>query len=110
LPPDYESWLIDEAESVIRRKASVSLACMSPWERALYCLWVADYSVRNAGDLQAAYDLEADFKSAGLQAALALRLPAVSALFSLDDREFLRRYLATFDSICRELAHSRPAA
>jgi hypothetical protein len=109
-PIDYESWLIDEGDAVIHRKASVGLAQLSTWERAVYYLWVADYSVRNAGDLQAAHGLEAEFKSAGLQAARALRLPAMSALFSYDDGEFVRRYDETFDRVCAELADSRTSA
>jgi hypothetical protein len=106
--PDYESWLLEAADPVILRKASTSLADLSDWERAVYCLWVADYGIRNAGDLQSAHQLEPTFKNVGRRAARALRLGATSALFERADAEFVLTYLASFETVCRELASARP--
>ena len=63
--------------------------------------------MRNAGDLQAAYDLNADFKIAGLHSARALHLPSATALFGLGDEDFEARYFTSFDDVCRELAGAR---
>ncbi|MCE9635570.1 MAG: hypothetical protein K8T90_07690 [Planctomycetes bacterium] len=103
MPFDYESWLIDAAEPVLRRAVEVGALALTDWERALYCLWVADYSMRNAGDLGSAYDLASDFKTAGLAAARTTDLRAMTSLFALDDAEFERRYAGSFDDVCREL-------
>ena len=47
-----ETWLVGAGDAVITKNAGgVSL---SPVERLVYCLWVADYGMRNAGDLDAA--------------------------------------------------------
>jgi hypothetical protein len=102
-PFDYESWLLDATEPVLRREIEVGASALAGWERALYCLWVADYSMRNAGDLGSAYDLASDFKSAGLAAARTTDLRAMASLFELDDVEFARQYAGSFDEVCREL-------
>ena len=107
-PFDYESWLLDAAEPVLRREIEVGAAALAGWERALYCLWIADYSMRNAGDLRSAYDLASDFKSAGLAAARATDLRAMASLFALDDAEFEQRYAGSFDEVCRELLAKQP--
>lgn len=100
---DFESWLLDAADAVPHREVQVGLSALSDWERALYCMWVADYSMRHAGDLGSAYDLASDFKSAGAHAARTLGFRAMSSLFGLDDAEFERQYLASFDAVCQEL-------
>jgi hypothetical protein len=106
---EFETWLLDAADAAIRRKVSSGLGALSDRERALYCLWVADYSMRNAGDLQSAYDLCAEFKSAGALAAGRLGLPFSVALFSLGDGEFVAQYFASFESVCREIANASQA-
>ena len=85
---DPEEWLLNAGDALLQRKAAGSLATLSIWDRAVYSLWVADYGMRNAGDLQAAYDLWSVFKAEGVAAAAELGLPSLRLLFSLSDSEF----------------------
>lgn len=48
---DVETWLIDAGDEIIRKKASIGIAGLSEVERAILCLWVVDYAVRNSGTL-----------------------------------------------------------
>ena len=47
---DNETWVVEAGDTVIQKKASCGIERLSPWERLVYCLWVADYGMRNAGD------------------------------------------------------------
>ncbi|WP_332770517.1 hypothetical protein [Phenylobacterium sp.] len=49
---DNETWLIDTGHDVIEKKAATGPASLNPRERLIYCLWVADYGMKNAGDLE----------------------------------------------------------
>jgi hypothetical protein len=53
-PTDNETWVIETGDTIIRKKTRGGIECLSPWETLVYCLWVADYAMRNAGDLEAA--------------------------------------------------------
>lgn len=55
--PDSESWIVETGSRIIRKKADLGEGALSPHEKALYCLWVIDYSVRNSGTLAAVEDL-----------------------------------------------------
>ncbi|WP_139354080.1 hypothetical protein [Sinorhizobium sp. A49] len=54
---DNETWLVEAGCIVVETKALVGYAPLSPLERLIYCVWVADYGMRNAGDLKAAADV-----------------------------------------------------
>lgn len=103
VPSENENWIIDKGDEIIEEKAAKGIVCLSDWKRLVYCLWVADYSMRNAGDLKAAIELYANFKSEGLQFANKLRLDTTSGLFSSEDKEFKDNYFYLFDSICDEI-------
>ena len=45
------------------------MRALSPVERLVYCLWVADYGMRNAGDLDTARDLYPDFQREAVELA-----------------------------------------
>jgi hypothetical protein len=62
-----ESWLIDAGDTIIRRNAARGAGSVSRLDRPIYCVWVADYSMRNAGDLGIAYDLCRTFHEEGSQ-------------------------------------------
>jgi hypothetical protein len=51
---------LEEGNKVICKKTHVGLENLTPWERLVYCLWVADYGMRNAGDLNAALEMTVD--------------------------------------------------
>ncbi|PKP92515.1 MAG: hypothetical protein CVT77_08635 [Alphaproteobacteria bacterium HGW-Alphaproteobacteria-16] len=100
---DNETWLIDSGHAIIARKAALGMAALTPRERLIHCLWIADYSMRNAGDLAAARDLDVRYLADGLGAARALGLPHAAALFSLSEGELERRFFDLFDGVCDEL-------
>ncbi len=104
---DNETWLIEAGDSVIEKKASSGMDTLTPAEQLLYCMWVADYGMRNAGDLETASDLFEPFQIQGRAAAEKLNLPQTLALFSLPRAEMEQRYFDLFDQICEEI---RPSA
>ena len=100
---DNETWLLEAGDAVIIAKAERGLEALSDLERLVYCLWVADYGMRNAGDLETARDLYADFMAVGLQAAINLHLSRTIVAFSLSEPEFQASYFDRFGTLCDEL-------
>lgn len=84
VPTENEDWLIDRGDEVINKMAEQGRAALSPWERLLYCLWVADYSFRNAGDFETGEDIYEGFRDELLSLAHALGLSKTSQAFALD--------------------------
>jgi hypothetical protein len=102
---DWETWLIEDAgHSVVVKKSDVGMEGLSPVERLTYCLWVADYGMKNAGDLQTAADLYPPFHSEGAQLAADLSLAKTAALFSGATSKFESAYFDKFDGVCQEIA------
>jgi len=100
---DNETWLIEAGDEVIEKKASAGIGSLSPIEHMIYCLWVADYGMRNAGDLETASDLFEPFQAQGREAAEKLSLPRTLSLFSLPREEMEQSYFDLFDQICEEI-------
>ena len=100
---DNETWLIDYGDEVIAKKASVGFDSLSPKEKTTYCLWVADYSMRNAGDLQSACDLYPEFLEEGLRLAKVMDLKKLIELFQNDKLEFEKNFFNLFNEACNEL-------
>jgi hypothetical protein len=105
-PTANESWIIDAGDVVIQKKAAAGVGSLSPIERLLYCVWVADYGMRNAGDLEAARALYADFQPDAARLAQELGLPLTHSAFALATADLEREYFDRFEGICDEL---RPA-
>ena len=103
LDDDHETWLLDEGDQIIEQKANKGYLSLSPRARLIYCLWAADYGMRNAGDLTTAADLHPTFLDDGQSAAQELRLPHAVAAFSLTSKEFERQYFDLFDEIVAEI-------
>ena len=99
---DHETWLVETGDCVIEKKAA-DPSSLTPWERLVYCLWVADYGMRNAGDLEAATDLHGCFQGEGKVLAAELSLPLTLAAFSLSRSALQDRYFDLFEGICVEL-------
>ena len=100
-PPDYETWLIDAGDAVITKRAGGGQ--LSPAERLAYCVWVADYGMRNAGDLETARDLHQEFQSEAAGLAGELGLPFTRESFALPASALQAEYFERFDRICREI-------
>ena len=100
---DNETWLIETGHDLIEKKAAAGLASLSPMQRLVYCLWVADYGMRNAGDLETASDLYAPFQDEGRKLAAELSLPSTLAALSLPKADLQGRYFDLFDGVCSEL-------
>ncbi len=103
IPSDNETWLIDTGDDVIQKKAEQGRNALTTCERLIHCVWVADYSMRNAGDLLTASNLYPPFQEEAAQLAGELGLARTSAAFSLPAAELERAYFDAFDDICAEL-------
>ena len=88
---------------VIRKEASEGRDSLSPVERLIYCVWVADYGMRNAGDLDTARDLYVDFQSEAAQLARDLGLRSTQRAFALPTTELQQSFLRSFEEICDEI-------
>ena len=100
---DNETWLIDAGDIVINKEAKQGYVSLSPVERLTYCLRVADYGMRNVGDLVAALDLYPPFQEEARLAAMELGFPRSIAAFSLSTKDLEERYFQLFDGLCQEI-------
>ena len=98
-----QMWIVEIGDSVIQKKAREGIDSLSPVERLIYCLWVADYGMRNAGDLDTAHDLYADFQTEAAQLAHDLMLPETHGAFALSTADLQRLYFQRFEQICNEI-------
>ena len=105
---DNENWVIEAGDTVIQRKARGGIECLSSWERLVHCLWVADYGMRNAGDLDTAADVYPQFQLDAKQTAESLSLRLTHETFSLSQGDLEREYFDRFESICDEIRAAEP--
>jgi hypothetical protein len=101
-----ESWLVEAGAAVIDKKSNSPKSELSAKERLIYCLWVADYGMRNAGDLEAASDLYEPFQKEGAQLASELNLPLTRGAFALAKELLEQQYFHHFSSICTEVRNA----
>ena len=102
-PTDNETWIIEAGDTVIQKEASEGSESLSPVERLIYCVWVADYGMRNAGDLDTARDVYADFQTEAARLAGQLGLQTTQRAFALPTAELQRSFLTSFEEICDEI-------
>jgi hypothetical protein len=107
---ENESWVVERGAVVIEKKAQSSVASLSAWEQLVYCLWVADYMMRNAGDFANAVDMNPDFQSYAKLFAEQLSLPATCDAFSFSQGKLQREYFERFEAICNEIRSAEPGA
>ena len=100
---DNETWIIDAGDAIIRFRIARGEGSLARLERLVYCLWVADYGMRNAGDLATAYDLCGSFHEEGSQLSRELGLTVTHSAFALSRADFERQYFQRFEAICEEL-------
>ncbi|MFW8646272.1 hypothetical protein ACOJBO_45740 [Rhizobium beringeri] len=98
-----ETWLLNAGGRVIEKNGCGGLFVAGPLDRLIYCLWAADYGMRNAGDLETAADLHPTCLHDGKSAAQELALPRSAAAFSLSPDELERAYFKLFDEVVSEI-------
>lgn len=100
---ENETWLIERGDKIIGKKTKLGLNSLTELEHLIYCVWVVDYSIRNAGDLSATEDLYAPFKKQGRTLAEHLKLDKLCSFFILDAKMMTENYFQSFEEICTEL-------
>jgi hypothetical protein len=103
---ENETWIIDAGDEVIRKMAAGSESKLSSKEMLIYCLWVVDYCMQNAGDLNQASDMHPGWQREAIQLAKELHLDYTYESFSLTESSLQQQYFSRFDSICNEIKHA----
>lgn len=106
-PSENESWIVEIGHEIIK-KEEVHKLDLLPWEKLVHCLWVADYGMKNAGDLEAAFELDPNFQIEGKRLAEQLSLSLTLAAFSLTPEELEKQYEDLFEQVCDELKYASP--
>jgi hypothetical protein len=106
---DNERWIIDAGDTVVQRRIAHGMARLKPLDRLIYCLWIADYGMRNAGDLAAACDLYASFQDEASQLSKELVLTVTQSAFALPRAKLEQQYFQRFDAICDEIRGAQRA-
>ena len=106
---ENESWVIHRGGDIVEKKARGGVASLNTWERLLYCLWVTDYMMRNAGDFANAAVMYPEFQSDANRFAQRLSLPVTCEAFSLSRKQLQRQYLDRFEAVYEEQSLSRAA-
>jgi hypothetical protein len=107
---ENQTWVVQTGDRIIQKEAQAGAASLSDWERLVYCLWIADYMMRNAGDFANAQDMYPNFQSDAKQLADRLGLPATRDAFSLSQRKLQKEYFDRFERICDEIKSAEPTA
>ena len=104
---DNEAWIVDQGGDIVEKKARSGLPSLSDWEHVVYCLWVADYMMRNAGDFANAQDLYPSFQTEGAARARKLGLKLTEQAFGLPGERLQNEYFDRFEAICDEIRRAR---
>lgn len=94
---ELEHWIIETGDEVIQKEATQGTGALTPLERLIYCLWVADYGMRNAGDLMTAADVYAEFQEEAATLAGELGLARTHHAFAMPTEDLEEQY---FDLLC----------
>jgi hypothetical protein len=107
-PTVNETWVVEEGDRVIQKKARLGFERLTTWERLVYSLWVTDYGMRNAGSLDTTKDVCADFQTVALRAAEELSLPLTRGAFSMAPDALEEKYFDLFETVCEEIRCAEP--
>jgi hypothetical protein len=102
-PSANENWIVERGGDIVQKRAQEGEAALTRWERLVYCLWAADYMMRNAGDFANAVDLYREFQSDAKHLAQALGLRTTCEAFSLSRTELEQQYFERFEAVCDEI-------
>ncbi len=108
-PTENETWVIEAGDVIIKKMVCDVANSLTPWERLVYCLWVCDYGMRNAGDLETAADVDSRFRTDAQQISEALSLALTHATFMLSKDVLEKEYFDRFEAICDEIRQSKSA-
>jgi hypothetical protein len=104
---DNETWLVETGDIVIVKKAANTLLSLTEAERAIFCLWVIDYSIRNSGTLNEIEDIYSNAISELNQFARDKQCASLSSITdttrTLDEEQFCNNYYLLFESACTEI-------
>lgn len=105
-----QTWVVETGDRVIQKKANAGVSSLSDWERLVYCVWVADYMMRNAGGFADAEDMYPTFRTDAAQLAARLGLAVTGDTFSLSERKLRKEYFARFERVVDEIRNAEPSA
>ena len=108
-PTENETWIVERGGDVAEKKGRAGLASLSDWEQLVYCVWVADYMMRNAGDFANAEDLYPAFRSEATARARKLGLGFTESTFALPLDRLQEEYLDRFEAVCNEIRKAEAA-
>lgn len=109
-PSANETWLVEAGDAIIQKKAHSGFENLLPWEALVYCVWVADYGMRNAGDLETAADVYDEFQLHARRLAEQLALRVTQETFSLSMADLENQYFERFEPMCEEIRRYQSAA
>jgi|GEM_PF-1319400 len=104
---DNQSWLHESGYNLSQKKDEDGFANLNPWDRLIYCLWIADFGIRKEGSLSAAMNMYEDFQTEGKRAAQELSLRHCHKSFSLAPEEFGECFLENINTLCDEVRKAR---
>jgi len=107
---ENQSWVVKRGGDVVQKKAQGGLASLTDWERLVYCLWVADYMMRNGGDFANAPVMYPDFQKDAARFANNLGLAMTLEMFSLSLRKLEEEYFDRFEAVCAEIKQAEGGA
>lgn len=106
---ENEDWIVERGGVVVEKKVRFGLSSLSDWEHLVYCLWIADYMMRNAGDFANSKDLYPSFQTEATARAKKLELTLTEQTFSLSLEQLQHEYLGRFEAICNEIKSAESA-
>ena len=104
-----EDWIVERGDAVVEKKGRLGLSSLNDWEHLVYCLWVADYLMRNAGDFANAEDLYPSFQAEAAARAKTLGLALTEQTFSLSTEQLQSEYSNRFEAVCNEIKSAESA-
>ncbi len=104
---ELETWIVEVGGEVIEKEAARGRAALTPLERLIYCVWVADYSMRNAGDLVTASDVYGRFQEEAGSLAIELGMSRTHTAFTLPTKELEKQYFDLLSGILDEIDTKR---
>ncbi|MBD3673143.1 MAG: hypothetical protein HUJ26_06410 [Planctomycetaceae bacterium] len=100
---DNETWIIEFGDEIIQKKSQNGFESLNDYEQLVFLVWIADFSIRNAGDLVSGKDIRPGFKQEILSLARKLSYSVMIQAFDQPDEDLIENYYNLFDSICDEL-------
>lgn len=105
---DNEAWLLDECDPILEKRSRGQT--LDSFEILVYCIWVADSSLRNAGDLKMADSLFASWCKDGKKLASEFHLKETASFFTHSHPSLGIEYVSLFARICDELRKKKSSA